>query len=186
LSSIKFLDSGWFHDFATPLRFKDIVTVFSKPPLAPWIKVNSDGLVTWLHSASGGIFKAISYFFARILGFFFSVFKSEIHGFMLVMEHAMQNGWWNVWLENNFTSALTAFKYVDIVPIRLQNPWHNCLQSGLQVVSPRIFREGNRCADKLANHGHVIQGSMWSISLLVFIKDDFFRDLYDFPTLCFP
>ena len=47
------------------------------------------------------------------------MFEYDIQGFIQAMEHAVQNGCWNVWLESDLTSALTAFKFVDIVPIRL-------------------------------------------------------------------
>lgn len=80
------------------------------------------------------------------------MFEYDIQGFILAMEHAVQNGCWNVWLESDLTSALIVFKFVDIVPIRLRNRWHKCLQ----VVSSHIFCEPNECEKKLANHGHVI------------------------------
>lgn len=47
--------------------------------------------------------------FAGNLGAF-SVFDAEIFCFIMAMEHALQLGWGNIWLESNSTSALFAFQ----------------------------------------------------------------------------
>ena len=49
-----------------------------------------------------------------------SVFESDMYGYLIAMEYAACNGWSNVWLESDSTSALTVFKS-NFVPIRLRN-----------------------------------------------------------------
>ena len=115
-----------------------------------------------------------------------SVFEAEIYGFIMAMEHALQKGWGNIWLESDSTSALLAFKNASLVPIRLRNKWHNCFQVGFQVISSHIFREGNGCADLLANHDQCIQGVWWSTALLDFIQAPFFSDRFGLPKYRFP
>jgi hypothetical protein len=49
-----------------------------------------------------------------------------------------------------------------------------------------IFREGNSCADKLANMGHGIQDSIWLDTLPSELHFDFFRDRIGLPNYRFP
>jgi len=84
------------------------------------------------------------------------VFNSEVLGYIYALEYAALNGWGNIWLESDSTSALLTFKNDPLVPISLQNRWHNALRLDVQVISSHIYREGNGCADKFANMGHSI------------------------------
>jgi len=56
----------------------------------------------------------------------------------------------------------------------------------VKVISSHIYKEGNRCADKLANHGHVIDWIILWYAMPPFITDDSFRDRYRLPNFCFP
>lgn len=49
--------------------------------------------------------------------------------------------------------VVQAFKSQDIVPWQLRNRWSNCLNitSSMNFIVSHIFREGNACADALAN-----------------------------------
>jgi hypothetical protein len=67
------------------------------------------------------------------------------------MEYTAQNGWKNVWLESDSTSALLVFRNQSLVTVMLRNHWHNACSQGIQVISSHIFREGNYCTDLLAN-----------------------------------
>ena len=67
----------------------------------------------------------------------------------------------------------------------LRNRWHNASNLGIQVISSHIYREGNCCADKLANMGHSVQGSVWLSSLPAELNVDFFRDRCGLPTTDF-
>jgi len=138
-------------------RFKDIITVFWKAPSPPWMKVNTDGFVVGNHAACGGIFRN---HLGTFLGAFTcnldldTIFSSEIQGFIFALEFAAQNGWTNIWLESDSTSTIVVFKTASLVPILLRNRWHNACRLGVQVISSHICREGNVCADMLANMGH--------------------------------
>jgi len=69
-------------------------------------------------------------------------------------------------LESDSTStALLTFSYPSLVPFLLRNRWHNARTLGIHIISSHIFREGNSCADRLANLGHAISGSVWLDSL---------------------
>lgn len=124
--------------------------------------MNTNGSVIVFHAACGGIFRnscdTLLGSFTNNLGAV-SVFESELYGFI---------------------------KASTLVAIRLWKRWHNCLHSGIQVNSSHTFREGNGCADKLANHGHFIQRSLWSTALPDSIREDFFsRIVVVFPCIVF-
>ncbi|KEH33166.1 hypothetical protein MTR_3g026170 [Medicago truncatula] len=85
-----------------------------------------------------------------------SVFTAEIHGSILALEYAAHNWWKNLWLES------------------------------VQVISSHIFREGNCCADKLANMGHSIQGTVWLSVSPPELHADFYKDHCDVPRYRFP
>jgi len=129
------------------------------------------------HAACGGLFR-------DHLGTFFgaficnlgpdTVFSSEIQGYIFALEFAAQNGWYNIWLESDSASALTAIKNHALVPVTLRNRWHNACRLGVQMISSHIYREGNVCADRLANMGHSVQGGVWLSSLPPALGSDFF------------
>jgi len=53
------------------------------------------------------------------------------------------------------------------------------------ILSSHIFREGNCCADKLANDGLGLDDAFWWDSLPTFLSD-FYRDKFGLPTFRFP
>jgi len=168
---------------------KDIIPVLWKASTAPWAKVNTDGSVIAGLAACGGLFRDSTRAF---LGAFCcnigeaSVFHSEVTAIILAMEHAAANRWWNIWLESDSTSALQIFSTPSLVPISLRNRWFNARSLGVQIISSHIFREGNYCANRLANRGHLIQGSVWLDSLPTELHFDFFRDRVGLPNYRFP
>jgi len=95
-----------------------------KAPSTPWLKVNTDGSVVGSLGACGGLFRD---HFGAFLGTFASnigtsfVFFVEIYGFILAMEFAASNGWRNIWLESDSTSALSVFKNKSLVSMLLRN-----------------------------------------------------------------
>jgi len=91
----------------------------------------------------------------------FSVFEVELTCIILALEYSASQSWHNIWIENDSTYVVQAFKNVDIVPLYLPTRWHNCFQLGLQTICSHIYREGNCCADKLAEYGHAVVGSAW-------------------------
>jgi len=54
------------------------------------------------------------------------------------------------------------------------------------VLSSHIFREGNMCADKLANFGHSMVGEVWLPSLPAEVHHELFADRFGFPRIRFP
>ena len=83
---------------------------------------------------------------------------------------------------NDSTSALLVFKNRSLVPVLLRNRWHNACNQGIQV----IFKEGNCCADLLANMGHSIQSTPWFSVLPQILQTDSFLDRSGFPRSRFP
>jgi len=150
-----------------------------KPPTAPWLKVNTNGSVVGGYAACRGLFRDNLRTFC---GAFFcnaalqSGFYAEVLGIIIAIEFAAQNGWRNIWLESNSTSALMIFSNSLLVPIMLRNRWHNARNLGIHVISSHIYREGNCCADKLAALGHSMVGEVWLDTLPDALKIDFFRD----------
>ena len=107
-------------------------------------------------------------------------------GYIYAMEYVALNGWRNIWLESDSTSALLSFKNDSLVPISLQNRWHNARRLDVQVISSHNYREGNCFADKLANMGNSLQGEVWCSELPQKVRRDFFRDRFGFPNFRFP
>lgn len=98
-------------------HYKEIVLVVWQPPSVPWVKVNTDGSVVRQHVTCGGIFRdnrgSLMGWFAGNIGAF-SVFEAEIFGYAMAMELALQQGWGNIWVENDSTSVLLAFKNASL------------------------------------------------------------------------
>jgi ribonuclease HI len=135
-----------------PLKFPNapiIKEVLWQPPILDWIKCNSDGASAGNpgNSACGGAF-------AVNLGIQSSLF-AELMGAMLAIEIAHQKGWSSLWLETDSMLVLGAFKSSSSVPYILRNRWKNCLLfiSQMNFFVSHIFREGNKCADIMANTG---------------------------------
>ena len=170
-------------------RVKEIIMVVWKAPSAPWLKVNTDGSVIGGHATCGGLFRDT---LGTFRGAFYcnigiqSVFYAEVLGIILAIEFAAREGWSNIWLESDYTSALMIFSNSLLVPIMLRNCWHNARQLQIHVISSHIFREGNSCADKLASMGHSSVGVVWLDSLPIDLKLDFYRDRCGFPNYRFP
>ena len=185
-------DSALLDSFAVLAHYrtvKEIIHVIWKAPTSPWLKVNIDGSVLDGHAACRGLFRDSR---GTFLGAFVcnissaSVFHSEVLAFILAIEHVAHHGWRNVWLESDSNSALLIFWNPSLVPLLLRNRWHNACILGIQIISSHIFREGNCCADRLANMGHVILSSIWLDTLLMELHLDFFRDRVGLPNYRFP
>jgi len=123
-------------------KVKEITTVIWKLPTINWVKANTDGSVVNSISSCGGIFRD---FRGSFLGVFasnlgeVSVYEVQIMGLMMAMEFAAQNNWPRLWPESDSSSAVKAFKNPSLIPIRLRNRWHNCMQFGLFVICSHIY-----------------------------------------------
>ena len=121
-SDFSFLDS--FAVSPHYRRVKEIILVLWKTPTAPWLKLNTDGSVINGLAACGGLFRDS---LGTFRGAFYcnvgaqSVFYAEVHDIISAIEFAAQNGWTNIWLESDSTSALSIFSNSALVPILLRN-----------------------------------------------------------------
>lgn len=185
-------DSALLDSFTMPAHYctvKEIIPVVWKAPTSPWLKVNTDGSVINGNAACGGLFLDSR---GSFLGAFVcnigvaSVFHLEVLAFILAMEHAALHGWRNVWLESDSSSAILIFSNPSLVPLLLRNRWYNAHSLGIQIIASHIFCEGNCCADRLANMGHAIEGSVWISSLPTELHLDFFCDRVGLPNYRFP
>ena len=81
---------------------------------------------------------------------------AEISGAMRAIELAHSYNWKNLWVEANSKLVGDAFKNPSLVPWRLRNRWRNSLllTSQMNFLATHIYREGNQCANTLANFGH--------------------------------
>jgi len=177
--------------FITPIdiRIREIIPVVWKAPTFTWVKANTDGSVRNTMAACGGIFcdyrgTFVGGFASNIGGG--SVFDLEILGLILAMEFAVSNNWTRLWLETDSTSAIQAFHKPILIPIIFRNHWHNCTHRGLMVICSHIFREGNCCADGLADMGHAVTDTSWFTTLPPLLLADFARDKNGLPNYRFP
>jgi hypothetical protein len=75
---------------------------------------------------------------------------------MRAIEIAHCKNWKNLWLESNSTLVVkNFFSSSTLVPWILGNRWLNCLKltRNINFVVSHVFRQGNQCADGLANIG---------------------------------
>jgi len=74
---------------------------------------------------------------------------------MRAIELASQFHWNNLWLECDSALVINAIKNLSIVLWRFRNRWENCLHitRSMNFIATHVFREGNTCADVLANFG---------------------------------
>ncbi|XP_045791513.1 uncharacterized protein LOC123886223 [Trifolium pratense] len=172
--------------------------VLWRSPLFGWMKANTDGSVTNVSAAYGGLFRDHT---TRFRGCFaqklsenhgLSVIHTEIMeliiavgflyvGISIAIEIAHNKNWNCLWLESDSKVALLAFSNIEIVPWDLRNRWLNCLSCGVTLQWSHIYREGNSCADKIAILGHAYNNLEWWESLSSLLCDDFLWDMLGIP-----
>ncbi|RHN73363.1 putative ribonuclease H-like domain, ankyrin repeat-containing domain-containing protein [Medicago truncatula] len=141
-----------------PPKAPRIIEVVWHPPIFDWIKCNTDGAATNVSSSCGGIFRnKDSMFllcFAENTGIG-SAYHAELSGAMRAIEIAARHHWNFLWLESDSALVVNAFKNHSLIPWRLRNRWNNCLHivSSINFMVTHVYREGNCCADALANIG---------------------------------
>ena len=97
------------------------------------------------------------------------------------MEEAQKMGLTNVWLECDSTLGCAAFTARTNVPWMLRNRWNACVNycGEIRFTVTHIFREGNACADKLANLGFFHRESfLWYNRLPPCLFLEFFMNRY--------
>ena len=151
-----------------PPNAPKIIEVIWQPPIFNWIKCNIDGasIGNLGISSCGGIFRNSNFdflgAFASNLGLNNSL-NAELTGAMFAIEIAYQKNWRYLWIEPDSMLVTLAFKSSKLVPWHLQNRWDNCIHviSSMDFMVTHIYREGNHCADKLANIGLSSQSFTW-------------------------
>jgi ribonuclease HI len=162
-----------------------------RPPYN-WIKCNTDGASRGSPGASacGGIFRDhtgnfLGAFSANI-GVATSLF-AEIYAAIYAIEFACTRGWNNLWLECDSLLLVQAFSNSHLVPWKLKTKWKNCLHHirNFRFRFSHIYREGNICADRLANAGFFVDGVVWWEQLPSCSRDSFSRDRVGLPNYRF-
>jgi len=100
------------------------------------------------------------------------------------MEEAQKMGLTNVWLECDFALVCVAFTIKTNVPWMLWNHLNTFLNycGKIRFSVTHIFREGNTCADKLANLEFIHRGSFhWYNRLPFSLVLEFFMNKYSLP-----
>jgi len=145
-----------------------IKEVIWQPPIANWVKCNTDGASNTTNSSCGGIFRnsdaILLCCFAENIGGG-SAYHAEISGVLRAIEIASQRRWLNLWIETDSALVVMAFKNATLIPCNLRNRWDNCklLLNAMNFIVSHIYREGNQCADRLAALGLTIQNlTIWS------------------------
>lgn len=139
-----------------PPNAPKIIEVIWNPPIFNWIKCNTDGSTTNTSSACGGIFRDNQ---AKFLLCFAektkngSAFYAELSGVLKAIELAHTYNWNCLWLECDSALVVNAFKNQSLIPWKLRNRLENCLRivSRMNFFVSHVYREGNCCADALAN-----------------------------------
>jgi ribonuclease HI len=146
----------------------NIKEVLWQPPIMHWLKCNIDGASNGNPgpSACGGIFRDSNADFIGAFAFNLGTTNSlsaELHGAMFAIEIAAHKGWNNLWLETDSLLVTLAFKSSKVVPWSLRNRWANCMTKAatMNFFVTHVYREGNCCADILANIGLSLQSHAW-------------------------
>ncbi|XP_058776647.1 uncharacterized protein LOC131650967 [Vicia villosa] len=138
------------------------------PPILHWIKCNTDGAASGepQRAACGGIYRDHTGMhkgsFSKFLGPG-NAFLAELFGAILAIEIARQKNWNNLWLETDSTLVVLAFSKPHMVPWAFRSRWENVINhtKSINFLVTHIYREGNYCADRLANIGLHVQGFTW-------------------------
>jgi len=108
---------------------------------------------------------------------------------MTAIEIAHINGFSNFWLETDSQLVNLAFNSLSVVPWVLRNRWLNCMVRirQMSLVVSHIYREGNACADKLANFGLTLTSAdlFWSDELPDSIRGECYRNRLGMPNFRF-
>ncbi|GAU35943.1 hypothetical protein TSUD_394910 [Trifolium subterraneum] len=163
------------HHPKTPI-LKEIIW---QPPLLNWIKVNIDGASCGNpgNASCGGVFRNYNadFMFAFVdpLGVETSYF-AELCGAMKAIEIAFDKNWLNLWVETDSSLVVAAFNNPSKpVAWPLRNRWRNVLfmLNHMNCMVTHIYREGNKVADLIANHGLSLSASTSWLTPPLFIAD---------------
>ncbi|MCI06512.1 RNA-directed DNA polymerase (Reverse transcriptase) [Trifolium medium] len=94
-----------------------------------------------------------------------SIIHTKLMALILAMEIAHRKQCHYLWLESDSKASLHTFDNSNVVSWDLRNRWLNCMNYGLHLYWSHICRDGDSCADKLANMGHAYVQMEWWDSL---------------------
>jgi len=111
----------------------------------------------------------------------------ELTRAMRSIEFASSKIWRNFWLETDSMLVVQVFKSQDIVLWQLRNRWSNCLSitSSMNFIVSHIFREGNACADALANMGLTLDTYVYYYYLPIQVRSDYVKNRLGWSTFKF-
>ena len=92
-----------------------------------------------------------------------SSIAAEVMAVIMAIELAWVRDWKHIWLEVDSSLVLDYIRCPALVPWQLKVRWFNCLSqiSHMTFRSTHIFRERNKVADVLANHGISLTNLVW-------------------------
>jgi len=175
-----------------PPRASLIKEVIWAPSLSSWVKVNTDGASIPTRAAAGGIFRNFEGVclggFSQFLGDA-NALHAELIAAMNAIEVAALMGFSNVWLESDSQLVIRAFKSNTVVPWGLRNRWENCIHitHRMRFCASHIYREGNTCADSLANFGLSLSSLhlFWFDTIPNFVSREYNRNRLGMPNFRF-
>ncbi len=105
------------------------------------------------------------------------------------MEFAQGKGYNHLWLETDSQLVCLAIKSSAKVPWDLSNRWHNFIffVKSINFVYSHVYREGNACADGLANLGlyYSLNYLVWFDSIPDSIGGEYNRNRLGLPNYRF-
>ncbi|KAJ4718896.1 Ribonuclease H [Melia azedarach] len=91
-------------------------------------------------------------------------FFAKIQAILTAIKLAHSNGWVDLWIESDSSSALSCIQNASYSPPwKLRSLWFSCrrMMDSMRIHYSHIFREGNAVADKLANMGLAFTSLQW-------------------------
>jgi len=95
---------------------------------------------------------------------------------IIAIEIAVDRGWTNLWLECDSSLVNLAFAKPEMAPWDIIKRWKTCiaLTQNMQLTVTHIYREGNKCANRLANLGlHAKHDFLWFFLFTLILKGKF-------------
>ncbi|KAE9610645.1 putative ribonuclease H-like domain-containing protein [Lupinus albus] len=100
----------------------------------------------------------------------------ELFSTLLAVKIAFSRGWFNLCLEYDSSWVVDIFNDKTKPRRNLSNFWDHCSTRNLHIT--HIFREGNGCADKLANFGVYNRADFWWDETPSFLLNEFIRNTF--------
>ncbi|XP_019460131.1 PREDICTED: uncharacterized protein LOC109359893 [Lupinus angustifolius] len=169
-----------------------ILEVIWQPPTRNTIKVNTDGATIGYpgHAGGGAIFRDHSGQCIACMADYYGIedaLFAEFNAALSAILFAISKGWMNLWLECDSTLVVEILNGNHNPPWKLINKWIQCKAKmvGMNFRVSHIYREGNSCADKLANYGINSKVSSKWMSTPNFIHHEFLRNRNLLPSYRF-